>query len=543
MKEWKDFLKRRDAAELQILPVQVIEYIGAMEKATLASLFREDITFLDVPIEHLRKVVKLHREWKRWQQAVSKTRTRLQFTTRLWTHSPAQVKALQRIVRMLSLGDSSPGQEAWMIGLKIWDGASKIAFQETKVSFEAKDSEHARFEHYADLIGHQDSISEIPAHRWLAARRGQKEEVITIKFELPLEKMIQQVDLYRSDLGEGIQSFESKHILKKVLLDDIDAWLSAEGDLQAQETALQVAADNYRALLETEPLDVQNLVAVNVGHPKGSMGVVWLNANNELLDSCSIDPEEDHPAELKKLLENNVPEAVVLPLRAAASKRLQAIVEAIDSDYPLQHIRAAGLSSARKKWMGKGYNHPKEIAGAIALGQRVLQPLEAWGRIDPLSLGLAEYQDLIDPERLRQVLQDELALIRYQRKKLSGRTTSRRPVLAMSRLNPMVKKIEDLRGGMTMKGIVANLTEFGAFVHIGLQQEGLVHLSELADRFVRHPSEVVQIGQEVEVRVLSVDVETRRISLSMRSPDKPRPRSKQQRKAQALQDLEDLFKK
>ncbi|HXK47702.1 MAG TPA: Tex family protein [Deltaproteobacteria bacterium] len=79
-----------------------------------------------------------------------------------------------------------------------------------------------------------------------------------------------------------------------------------------------------------------------------------------------------------------------------------------------------------------------------------------------------------------------------------------------------VNTIEDLRTGMELPGIVTNVTNFGAFVDIGVHQDGLVHISQLADRYVRDPNEVVKVNQKVKVRVIEVDVRRRRISLSMR---------------------------
>lgn len=79
-----------------------------------------------------------------------------------------------------------------------------------------------------------------------------------------------------------------------------------------------------------------------------------------------------------------------------------------------------------------------------------------------------------------------------------------------------VLKMEDLREGMVLQGTVRNVVDFGAFVDIGVKQDGLVHISQMADRFVRDPLSVVTVGQIVTVRVLSVDVQRGRISLSMR---------------------------
>jgi uncharacterized protein len=70
---------------------------------------------------------------------------------------------------------------------------------------------------------------------------------------------------------------------------------------------------------------------------------------------------------------------------------------------------------------------------------------------------------------------------------------------------------------MRLPGIVTNVTRFGAFVDVGVHQDGLVHISQLADKYVKDPSEIVKVGQQVEVTVLDVDVARKRISLSMKA--------------------------
>jgi uncharacterized protein len=76
--------------------------------------------------------------------------------------------------------------------------------------------------------------------------------------------------------------------------------------------------------------------------------------------------------------------------------------------------------------------------------------------------------------------------------------------------------MEDLKPGMKVPGIVTNITNFGAFVDIGVHQDGLVHISELSDRFVKDPAEVIKLHQQVQVTVLTVDIQRKRISLSMK---------------------------
>ena len=79
-----------------------------------------------------------------------------------------------------------------------------------------------------------------------------------------------------------------------------------------------------------------------------------------------------------------------------------------------------------------------------------------------------------------------------------------------------VNKIEDLEVGMKLPGIVTNVTRFGAFVDIGVHQDGLVHISNLSRRFVKDPTDVVKVHQKVKVTILDIDLAKKRISLSMK---------------------------
>lgn len=79
-----------------------------------------------------------------------------------------------------------------------------------------------------------------------------------------------------------------------------------------------------------------------------------------------------------------------------------------------------------------------------------------------------------------------------------------------------VMEMEDLKPGMRLKGTVRNVIDFGIFVDIGVHQDGLVHISKITDRYIKHPLEVVSVGDIVEVEVMSVDVAKKRIQLTMR---------------------------
>lgn len=115
-----------------------------------------------------------------------------------------------------------------------------------------------------------------------------------------------------------------------------------------------------------------------------------------------------------------------------------------------------------------------------------------------------------------------------------------------ARFNDTVVEIKDLKEGMILEGTVTNVTNFGAFVDIGVHQDGLVHISELADRFVDDPKKVVKVGQVVKAKVMKVDAELKRISLSMKLGEGPSaPRGAQQKKepVRKAPDSKDLARK
>jgi len=166
-----------------------------------------------------------------------------------------------------------------------------------------------------------------------------------------------------------------------------------------------------------------------------------------------------------------------------------------------------------------------------------------------VALGLAEYQQELDEQRLRERLNDTLAATRARRQEGGTPAAANRAVAPVPHhLNPLVRSLADLRPGMQVTAVVTSLAPFGAFVTLGLEEEGLIHVSELADRFVKDPAEVVRLGQEVRCRVLEVDRERRRIGLSLKSAatgeehggsGRPAARGK----GKALAELEKLFRR
>ena len=96
-----------------------------------------------------------------------------------------------------------------------------------------------------------------------------------------------------------------------------------------------------------------------------------------------------------------------------------------------------------------------------------------------------------------------------------------RPEFKTAEFQDGVESLKDLQPGMILEGVVTNVTNFGAFVDIGVHQDGLVHISALSEKFVKDPYEVVKAGDIVKVKVMEVDIPRNRVGLSMRMSDTP----------------------
>ena len=106
-----------------------------------------------------------------------------------------------------------------------------------------------------------------------------------------------------------------------------------------------------------------------------------------------------------------------------------------------------------------------------------------------------------------------------------------RPEFKTAQFADNIETMEDLKIGMVMEGAVTNVTNFGAFVDIGVHQDGLVHISALSDRFVDDPRSIVKAGDIVKVKVIEVDIARKRIALSMRLDDTATPKQDSSRSA------------
>lgn len=132
---------------------------------------------------------------------------------------------------------------------------------------------------------------------------------------------------------------------------------------------------------------------------------------------------------------------------------------------------------------------------------------------------MIENASLLSNLKLEEFVSDNLKTPTIQdiREELLKPGRDPRKSFAAPKFREDVKSITDIKEGMTLEGIVTNVTNFGAFVDIGVRQDGLVHLSQMSNRFIRDPREAVKVGDVVQVKVISVEMEKKRIGLSMKA--------------------------
>lgn len=130
--------------------------------------------------------------------------------------------------------------------------------------------------------------------------------------------------------------------------------------------------------------------------------------------------------------------------------------------------------------------------------------------------------DIIRQIKAEQFVDEQFGLLTVQDvlAELEKPARDPRPEFKTAQFRADITELSQLVEGMQLEGVITNVTNFGAFVDIGVHQDCLVHISELADQFVSDPHQVVKAGQIVQVKVLTVDVERKRVNLTMRSQQK-----------------------
>jgi uncharacterized protein len=352
---------------------------------------------------------------------------------------------------------------------------------------------------------------------------------------LAIKKINTLVNSYKIDaiaIGNGTASRETESFIRKVKFDrDIKVFIVSEAGASVY-SASKIARDEF------PDYDVTVRGAVSIGR----------RLMDPLAELVKVDPKSigvgqyQHDvdqvklkASLDQVVENCV-NAVGVDLNTA-SMHLLTYISGLGPQLAkniVEHRRDQGMFASRedlKKVSRMGPKAFEQSAGFLRirdgrnpLDNSAVHP-ESYYIVEKMATDLKHpVTDLLTDETLRHTID----INKYADEKVGMPTLTDimnelakpgrdpRSVIKVFEFAPEIRTIEDVKPGMILPGIVTNITNFGAFVDIGVKQDGLVHISQMADRYVSNPADVVKLHQHVKVRILEVDAARKRIQLTMK---------------------------
>ncbi len=346
-----------------------------------------------------------------------------------------------------------------------------------------------------------------------------------------LKKLCQEYDIEAIAVGNGTAGRETQAFIQDLETDSIPVLL-------INEAGASVYSASEAARREFPDLDLTIRGAVSIGR----------RLSDPLSELVKIDPKSigvgqyQHDVDQTEL-KNTLDEVVISCVNAIGVDVNRASIELLTYVSGLGPSLASNIFAYRNEY--GAFKDRKELKKVPRLGPKAFEqcagflriqdgtnPLDA-SAVHPESYPVVEsmakelsckIHDLIKNKPLR----DKIDIRKYVTETIGIPTLTdimeeldkpgRDPRKAFDsfEFSKKVQQIGDLKPGMSLPGIITNVTAFGAFVDIGVHQDGLVHISELADKFIKNPSDVVRVHQKVTVKVLDIDIDRKRISLSMR---------------------------
>lgn len=346
-----------------------------------------------------------------------------------------------------------------------------------------------------------------------------------------VQKMVEAYDIQAIAIGNGTASRETERFIQNIRYDrKVQVFVVSENG-----ASVYSASDIARA--EFPAYDVTVRGAVSIGR----------RLMDPLAELVKIDPKsigvgqyqhDVDQAQLKKSLDQTVENAVnrVGVSLNTASKHLLTYVSGVGPQIAqniVDYRAENGAFTNRNELMNVPKLGPKtfeQCAGFLRISDGE-NPLDN-SAVHPESYGIVQHMAKDLGKNIEELIGDttirkQIDLTKYVTETVGMPTLNDildelekpgrdpRPPIKVFEFDPNVRDIRDLQEGMELPGIITNITNFGAFCDIGIKENGLIHISNLADRFVKNPSDVVSLHQHVKVRVLNVDLERKRIQLKL----------------------------
>jgi len=346
-----------------------------------------------------------------------------------------------------------------------------------------------------------------------------------------VQKMVEAYDIQAVAIGNGTAGRETEQFIQNTRFDrEVKLFVVSENGASIY-SASKIARDEF------PEYDVTVRGAVSIGR----------RLMDPLAELVKIDPKsigvgqyqhDVDQSQLKKALDQTVENAVnrVGVNLNTASKHLLIYISGLGPQLAqniVDYRTENGAFKSRKQLMKvpkMGAKTFEQCAGFLRIPDSVhlldnsaVHP-ESYGIVESMAKDLKmDISDLIQNKDLKKSLDLQkyitpavgLPTLNDILQELEKPGRDPRSEIQVFEFDPKVKKITDLRTGMELPGIVTNITNFGAFVDIGIKENGLVHVSQMADRYISNPAEVVSVHQHVKVRIMEVDVERKRVQLKL----------------------------
>ena len=501
---------------------------------------------------------------------------------------------------------------------------------------------------YANFENVSEKVKYIKSYRLLAILRAVNEKQLTVKIEVDENHILENIKKYKipaeANTSEKLVFEAYKDGLKRLLLPSLKRETQSELKEKASNDAINLFGKNLKELLLTPPLVNQVILGMDPGYVSGCKLAV-IDINGDYLDSNVIyptKPKEDFTNSSKVVLElikkykiNSIAIGNGTASQETAAFAAKLIEQNnLDIKYAVVSEIGASVYSASKIAIQEYPKLDVTIRGAISIAQRLRDPMAAFVKIDPKSLGIGQYQHDVNQKDLNTKLENvtvdlvnkvgvdinsasykllsfisgisetmskNIILHKNKIKKFTSkkelldvkgigekayeqavgflRIKDGKSMLDNTAIHPQnydvvknlqknykieeikdnqieqiskelncpplllkdiiselikpgydvrsefdevefskdIKTIEDLKEGFIVSGVVRNITDFGAFVDIGLKNDGLLHISQISEKRISHPSEVLSINQQLKkIKILSVDLEKQRVSLSLK---------------------------
>jgi uncharacterized protein len=279
---------------------------------------------------------------------------------------------------------------------------------------EGKEAEGAKFKDYFDW---QEPARDIPSHRMLAMRRGEREEILSLTM-LPDEAtavgILEHIFLKESGADTDQVALALKDSYKRLLSRSLETELRLETKERADMEAIRVFSDNLRQLLLAAPLGAKRVLGIDPGFRTGCK-TVCLDRQGKLLHNTTVNPhtseaqKERAGQSIRQLVTDYEIEAIAIG-NGTAGRETEAFIRSLDLDASIVTLlvneSGASIYSASDLARQEFPQHDLTVRGAVSIGRRLMDPLAELVKIDPKSIGVGQYQHDVDQNELKNALDD-----------------------------------------------------------------------------------------------------------------------------------------